>query len=432
MGFPQDFIWGAASAAAQIEGGWKEDGRTPSVWDNMPEGMVHKNETPHTACDHYHRWREDVTIMKDLGLKAYRFSVSWSRVIPARGQVNPKGIQFYSNLVDALLEAGIQPMITLFHSDLPQWAFDRGGWLDEEIIEDFAFFARIMAEALSDRAVYWFTMNEPQCFHADFLKLAGKGEDEAAAKAAWRTILLSHGQAVLALRKYARQPLKIGHVIMGMAVEPVPGVLPEDKAYQLFSSDAAGWMGQARWLDPIIEGTVPQALEGVLTGEDLSTIHQGLDLFCVNVYGSMNLHDHPGRSNPLSYPGIPKSHIGMPIRPQCIYYMAKFAWKRYGLPVLFTENGFSNIDFVMLDGKVHDPQRIDYIRRYLLELRRAMEEGIPVVGYLYWSILDNFEWLKGYDMRFGLVYVDYPTQKRTVKDSGWYYRDVIAANGENL
>lgn len=432
MSFPENFLWGAASAAAQIEGGYLDDGRTPSVWDNMPPWKINKNETCHTACDHYHRWREDVALMKELGLKAYRFSVSWSRVIPERGVVNEKGLQFYKDLVDALCDAGIVPMVTLFHSDLPQWVFDLGGWLWDEVPGEFAFFAKTMGEALSDKVPYWFTMNEPQCFHPDFLELAGKSEDETAKRAAYRNILLSHGEGVKALRESARQQLKIGHVIMGMAVEPVPGALPEDRAYEMFASDLAGWTGQARWLDPMLEGTAPEDVADVLSPEDMAVIHQPLDIFCVNVYGSMNFYDSPGRENPLSYPGIPKSHIGMPIRPKSLYYMAKFAHKRYGLPVLFTENGFSNIDFPMLDGKVHDPQRVDYIHSYLLELKKAIDEGIPVEGYLYWSILDNFEWFKGYDLRFGLIYVDYRTQQRIPKDSFAYYKTVIASNGESL
>lgn len=187
-----------------------------------------------------------------------------------------------------------------------------------------------------------------------------------------------------------------------------------------------------RWTDPILLGQAPKSMKATLSEEDMEIICQPLDLFCANVYGSANFYDNPGRENPLSYPGIPKSHIGMPFRPECMYYMAKFAWERYHLPVLFTENGFSNIDFVMIDGRVHDPQRIDYIHRYLLSLRRAIEEGILVEGYLYWSIMDNFEWLKGYDLRFGLVYIDYPTQKRILKDSAFYYQQVIESNGENL
>lgn len=427
MGFPKEFLWGAASAAAQIEGAWDEDGRTPSIWDNMPEGRIHKNETCHTACNHYHHWKEDVELMKQMGLKAYRFSISWSRVIPQKGVVNPKGMEFYRNLTDALCEAGIEPMITLYHSDMPQWMFDLGGWNSDECIGEFAFFARVMTEALSDKVRYWFTMNETQCMLPDFMELAGGDEN-----AAYRRMLLAHGTAVKAMRAAAKQPLKIGMVVMGMVVEALPGIISEEQAAAMTFSDMGGFLTMLRWTDPIMLGRVPESMKEVLSGEDMEVIHQPLDLFCVNVYGSANFYDRPGRENPLSYPGIPKSQIGMPIRPECMYYMAKFAWERYHLPVLFTENGFSNIDFEMTDHKVHDPQRIDYIRRYLLSLRRAVEEGIPVEGYLYWSVMDNFEWFKGYDMRFGLIYIDYPSQRRILKDSAYYYRDVIAANGENL
>ena len=381
------------------------------------------------ACDHYHRWREDVALMKQIGLKAYRFSISWSRVIPAKNQVNPEGLRFYNQLINALQEAGIQPMITLFHSDMPQWVMEQGGWLSEETPEDFAFYAQTVAEAFSDRVEYWFTLNEPQCVLPDFLELAQKAGDEQAAVQAYRGMLLSHGRGVQALRREAKRPLKIGMVIMGLAVEPVPGVLEEERAFQMMAADLGGYMGMARWLEPVLRGVAPAAVAGALSETDLALIHQPLDLFCCNVYGSANFYDVPGRDNPLSYPGIPKSQIGMPVRPECLYTMAKFAWKTYGLPVLFAENGFSNLDFVMLDGKVHDPQRVDYIHRYLLALHRAVEEGIQVEGYLYWSILDNFEWAKGYDMRFGLIYVDYRTQQRTLKDSALFYASVIRTNG---
>lgn len=427
MSFPKNFLWGAASAAAQIEGGWDEDGRTPSIWDNMPPWKVDKNENPHVACDHYHHWREDVALMKELGLKAYRFSISWSRVIPDKNTLNPKGMAFYGDLIDALVEAGITPMITLYHSDLPQWVYDNGGWSNPETVEDFAFYARSMAEAFSDRVAYWFTMNETQCMLPDFVEMAGAEEGLV-----YRLMLLAHGRAVQELRAAARQKLKIGMVVMGMIVEALPGILPEELAYDMSFSDVGGYMGMLRWTDPILLGQVPEGVKDLLSEADMETIYQPLDLFCANIYGSANFYDRPGRENPLSYPGLPKSHIGMPVRPECIYYLAKFAWKRYQLPVLVTENGFSNIDFVMLDGKVHDPQRIDYIHRYLLSLEKAIQEGIPVEGYLYWSVLDNFEWLKGYDLRFGLIYVDYPTQQRTLKDSAFFYKSVIAANGENL
>lgn len=427
MRFPENFLWGAASAAAQIEGGWNEDGRTPSIWDNMPKGAVSKDETCHIACDHYHHWREDVAIMKQLGLKAYRFSISWSRVIPAKGIINPKGLQFYQDLVNALAENGIAPMITLYHSDLPQWAQDQGGWENEEVVEDFAFFARTMVSNLSDRVQYWFTMNETQCMLPDLVELYGGDPNRI-----YRHMLLAHGRAVQEMRSAAKQPLKISMVVMGMVAEAIPGVLDTKTAAAASFSDGGGFSGMVRWTDPIFLGRVPESMQQVLSEEDLKIICQPLDLFCANVYGSANFYDVPGRHNPLSYPGIPKSHIGMPIRPECMYYLAKYAWERYGLPILYTENGFSNLDFVMLDGKVHDPQRIDYIHRYLLSVARAIEDGIPIEGYLYWSIMDNFEWFKGYDLRFGLVYIDYPTQTRILKDSALYYKEVIASNGAIL
>lgn len=425
MKFQDNFIWGAASAAAQIEGAWDEDGRTPSIWDLMPEDAIDRGEDCHTACDHYHRWKEDIRLMKEIGLKAYRFSVSWSRVIPEKGKVNEKGLSFYRSLVDALVEAGIEPMITLYHSDLPQWVFDQGGWLTGETIEDFAFYAEVLTDALSDKVKYWFTMNEPQCMLADYQELSGGNPDVI-----YRHLLLAHGTAVSRMRVMAKQPLQIGFVIMGMTAEPAGDGLTEEQAAARTFTEHARYMGMVLWTDPVTKGVIPESVKDILSEDDMVTIYQPLDFFAANVYGSANYCDVPGRKNPLSYPGMPKSQIGMPIRPGCLYYTAKFAYERYRLPVLFTENGFSNIDFVMSDGRVHDPQRIDYISRYVKELERAVCEGIPVIGYLYWSIMDNFEWKKGYDMRFGLIYVDYQTQKRTLKDSAYFYRDLIAANGD--
>jgi beta-glucosidase len=427
MSFPKNFIWGAASAAAQVEGAWNEDGKSPSIWDVKFADRIARGEDCHTACDHYHRYKEDVALMKEIGLQAYRFSINWSRVIPQRGVVNPKGISFYQDLVKELKLAGIEPMITLFHSDMPLWAFDDGGWCNEQIICDFADFAELMVRSLPE-VQYWFTMNEPQCFGPDFISLKPESDE----KQVVRTILLSHGEAVKRMRAASAHPLKIGYVIMGIAVEPVPGVVDEDTAYAMTFTDKAGMKGMSWWTDPMLLGVAPESLMDTLSQEDLERIHQPLDLFCANVYGSANFMDRPGRKNPLTWPGMPKSLIRMPVRPEILYWFSKLVYRRYGLPILFTENGFSNIDFVMRDGKVHDPQRIDYIATYLTGLKRALDEGLPVVGYLYWSLTDNFEWMEGYDMRFGLIHVDYRTQKRTLKDSAYYYHNVIATNGQEL
>ena len=428
MGFSKEFIWGAASAAAQIEGAWNEDGRTPSIWDITQSGKIKRDETCHVACDHYHRWQEDVAIMKELGLKAYRFSISWSRVIPERGKINEAGLNFYVSLVKALKEAEIEPMVTLYHWDLPVWAFEAGGWDSEEIVTEFAEYVKVITEALSEQVRYWFTFNEPQCFATDFVER----KPEADIKKVSRIVMLAHGKAVQIIREYSKQKSEVGLVIMGMCMEPVEGMADEATATSMTFSDMAGAMGVSWWMDPIILGTVPEPLMDTLTEVDIQCICQPLDLFPANVYFSANFSDFPGRNNPLVYPGMPRSYMGMPINPKSLYYFSKYVWERYHLPVLYAENGFSNNDFVMLDGKVHDPQRIDYIKRYILQLKKAVEEGIPVVGYLYWSIMDNFEWYHGYDIRFGLIYVDYQTQKRTIKDSGYYYSDVIKSNGEIL
>lgn len=427
MSFQKDFIWGAASAAAQVEGAWDEDGRSPSIWDVKFEDRIARGEDCHIACDHYHRYKEDVALMKEIGLKAYRFSISWSRVIPRRGVVNPEGVAFYQNLVKELKAAGIEPMVTLFHSDMPLWVFENGGWCNEQTIDDFADFAELMVRSLPD-VQYWFTMNEPQCFAPDFISLMpGSSEKQVV-----RIVLLSHGEAVKRMRAVAGRPLKIGHVIMGMSVEPVPGAVDEDTAYAMTFTDKAGLKGMCWWTDPMLLGIAPEPLQDTLSSADLERIHQPLDLFCANVYYSANFVERPGKHNPLTWPGMPKSQMKWAVRPEILYWFSKLAYRRYGLPVLFTENGFSNIDFVMRDGKVHDPQRIDYMASCLSGLKRAVEEGVPVAGYLYWSIMDNFEWLEGYDSRFGLIYIDYRTQKRTLKDSAYYYHNVIATNGEEL
>lgn len=420
MSFRENMLWGAASASIQIEGAWDEDGKAPSIWDTMPTEKLKRGETCHMACDHYHRYKEDVALMKEIGLKAYRFSINWPRVIPARGVVNKKGLQFYKDLVEELTAAGIEPIVTLHHAELPVWAFEAGGWNSEDTADAFAEFVRVMVEALSHRVRYWITLNEPQCFSGDYMELAPCSNEKQVS----RIILLAHGKAVQVIRKYAKQPSRIGCTVMGITMEPT-GEISEEYAAAGTFSDLVGRMGMAYWTDPMILGRIPAPLEGALSDEDMKTICQPLDFFAGNVYFAANYSDIPGQVNPLVYPG-------MAITENVLYYFAKFAYQRYGLPILVTENGLSQGDFVMLDGKVHDPQRIDYIHRYLLGLKRAAEEGVPVEGYLYWSIMDNYEWFHGYDIRFGLIYVDYRTQQRILKDSARFYREVIETNGETL
>lgn len=434
MSFPDGFLWGTATAAAQIEGGWDEDGRTPSIWDVNPDGYVAHNDTCHTACDHYHRYREDVEIMKKLGMKAYRFSISWSRIVPSPGVVNEKGVKFYSDLIDALLEAGIEPMATMYHFDLPLWSHEKGGYMSEEFADDFLFYTKVLMDEFSDRIRYWFTMNEPSGFVRDYAVRV----PDADVKVMTRNVLLAHGRAVRLMRETGRQDLKIGFVDAVMNSEPVPGIMTEEEAYEDTYSDYYAVGGMRWWCDPVYLGVVPEPLKGVISEADAKEICQPLDYFAGNIYFSANYFNEPetpgspGRKAVVEIPGMPRTRCQWPVNPDCLYWFVKFAYRRYGLPVLVSENGCSCCDRVMLDGKVHDPERIDYIHRVLRGLKRIIEEGVPVIGYMVWSILDNFEWNSGYDQRLGLVYVDYMTQERTLKDSAYDYAEIVRTNGEEV
>lgn len=433
MAFPKDFLWGAASAACQVEGAWNVDGKSPSIWDALYPGHTKRNENPSVAVDHYHHFREDVALMKRIGLKSYRFSISWPRVIPEEGMINPKGLAFYSELVDELIANGIEPLVTLFHWDLPMWVYEKGGWLSEEIADLFADYTAVVVDALSDRVRYWMTVNEPQCFialgyligmHAPFRK------EPENMPALMRNYMLAHGKSLSVIRRRAKKTPIVGMAPVGSGYVPLddsPGEI--ERARRLTYE---GPMGLSVWLDPILLGTVPQSLEGVLSREDLAIIHQPLDFFGFNIYNAQNYEDRNADKGYPFYPGMPRTSMGWAVTPECLYWMPKFHYERYGLPLLVTENGAANQDWVSLDGKVHDPQRIDYIRRYLRKLKRAIDEGIPVLGYQYWSIMDNFEWSEGYDKRFGLIYVDYRTQERTLKDSALDYAAIIADNGASL
>ena len=436
MGFSKDFLWGAASAAHQVEGAYQEDGKGLGIWDALWDGHVQHRENGYVACDHYHRYKEDVAIMKELGLKAYRFSVSWPRIMPKEGVINEKGIQFYQNLVDELLAAGIEPMCTLFHWNLPMWLHDKGGWKNEEMPKYFAEYTEVVVRALSDKVKYWMTINEPGCFaglgyiwgeHAPF------EQSEELLPAITKIVLLSHGKAVLKIRECAVLKPQIGMALNGWIREPFSlddkGI--EEARTATFTDEMAifsvNW-----WGDIPILGKVPKEMQSILSEEDVATIKQPLDFFGFNCYNANNLQDDHGTGNPNRYPGVPSTTMGWPITPDVLYWASKFCYERYHLPILITENGMSNLDFVMRDGKVHDPQRSDFIFTYLQGLKRLTDENVPVIGYLYWSFMDNFEWTWGYDRRFGLVYVDYRTQKRTVKDSAYVYADIIKNNGENL
>lgn len=452
MGFSENFVWGAATSAYQIEGAASEDGKGCHIWDVYAKepGHVYEGHNGDIACDHYHRFREDVAMMKEMGLKGYRFSIDWSRVLPeGTGQVNEAGIAFYSDLVDALLENEIEPYMTLFHWELPYALYKRGGWMNPEIVEWFGAYARLIAERLSDRVSHFFTLNEPQCFvglgfltgeHAPGVK--APVEDTFAMA---HNVLKAHGRAVQMLREYGKQPLTIGYAPTASSVYPETESESDIEAARelLFSlpGDERNWTWNvAWWSDPVLLGRYPE--EGLVrfekylppvTDADMKLISEPIDVYGQNIYNGRCVRmGADGRPEIVKRaPGFPRTAMDWPVTPECLYWGPRFLYERYKKPIYITENGLSCADVVSLDGKVHDPARIDFLARYLKELKRAAGE-IDLRGYFQWSLMDNFEWARGYAERFGLVFVDYQTQKRIWKDSAFWYRDVIRTNGEAL
>ena len=453
--FPDDFSWGVATAAYQIEGAAHEDGRGPSVWDVFAKkpGAVFEGHTGDVACDHYHRYREDIALMKALGVGAYRFSISWPRVLPdGVGAMNQRGVDFYSRLVDELLEHGIDPLCTLFHWDLPQALYERGGFTNRDSADWFANYAALMADKLSDRIRRWATHNEPQCFiglglldgiHAPGDKLGASGFARAAHNA-----MRAHGKGVQALRAHdrSRRGLDIGYVVAAQVTEPATTRQEDVDAAQsaMFAVREPNQWNNAWWMDPVLLGKYPEdGLRHFAEGlppesemsRDLEEMKQPIDFLGLNIYTAHTYRRGPeGEPEKVPVPvGHPRSGVDwQPIMPECLYWGPRFFHARYALPLAITENGLSTRDQVSLDGKLHDPQRIDYMHRVLLELSRAVKEGVPVKSYYHWSLLDNFEWADGYKQRFGLVYVDYATGRRFPKDSYEFYRQVIASKGQSL
>ena len=446
MPFKKDFAWGVATASYQIEGAWDQDGKGESVWDvfSHEPGHIKDGSTGDVACDHYHRFRDDAKLMKELGIRAYRFSLSWPRLIPeGEGELNPAGVKFYSDLIDTLLENDITPYITLFHWDYPYALYKRGGWLNSESVRWFAEYAEKITELFSDRVEHFITFNEPQCFigqgyyqgiHAPGLKVSRRDIFQMA-----HNVLKAHGAAVIAMRKAAKRPIKIGYAPTGSAHYPNTDTQADiDAARKLFfacpgiDNEELMW-SVSWWSDPVILGHYPadgldmyKAYLPEITEADMALIHQPIDFYGQNIYNGKAVSGVTGTPNFVPRKtGAPKTAIGWPITPEALLWGPRFLYERYGLPIYITENGMSAHDVVSLDGQVHDPNRIDFTHRYLLELEKAVDAGVPVEGYFHWSLMDNFEWSYGYTERFGIVYVDYETQRRIPKDSAYWYRDWI-------
>ena len=455
MSFREDFFWGVASSSYQVEGASKEDGKGANIWDVYTQekgNKVYQNQTGEMGCDFYHRYKEDIALMKELGVNAYRFSINWARILPnGIGEINEKGIDFYNRIIDELLEAGIEPFITLFHWDYPYALHQKGGWLNEESPDWFAEYAALIAERFSDRVTKYFTINEPQCF-------IGLGYCKGKMAPGYQCMLRdqfqmthntlkAHGKAVIALREHAKQKIQVGFAPTGQMSYP-DSHKPEDieaARQHLFQcpTDLDNWFWNlAWWMDPVLLGHYPE--DGLqlyhdylpeITKEDLELIHQPLDFLGQNIYNGhaikMGKNEKPEVVE--RYEGFPKTSVDWPVTYECLYWGPKFLADRYGnLPLYITENGMACHDTISLDGSVHDPNRIDFLHRYLKKLKEASEDGVDVRGYFHWAFTDNFEWSQGYNERFGLVYIDYQNQKRVPKDSYHWYQSIIKGNGANL
>ncbi len=451
MKFRDDFVWGAATSSYQIEGAQYEGGKGLHLWDEYvkQKGKVFENQRGDVSCDHYHLFREDVKLMKELGLKAYRFSVDWTRIMPeGKGKVNEEGVAFYNALIDELVANDIEPYLTLFHWELPMELYKRGGWMNPDMPEWFAQYAAVIADRFSDRVKNFFTVNEPQCFvglsfsegvHAPWLQLPDR-----------ETILMSHnalkahGRAVQELRAHARQPLVIGYAPTSGIALPATDK-PEDieaarQAYFGIPQEGTWAWNTAWWSDPVIFGKYPEEFLvhfekdlPKITDDDMKLISEPIDIYGQNIYlGYPVCMGEDGKPELLSRnTGYAKSASNWPMTPEALYWGPKFLYDRYKKPIFITENGLACHDWIHLDGKIHDPSRIDFTARYLGALKRAAQEA-DIRGYFAWSLMDNFEWAEGFGQRYGLVFVDFKTQKRIPKDSAYWYRDVIRTNGENL
>lgn len=450
--FRDDFVWGVASSAYQIEGRDPLDGCGESIWDTFAKaGRIQDGYDASVSCDHIHRYQEDYALMRLLGVKAYRFSLNWSRILPeGYGKVNEKAIALYRDMILEMKKNDIVPYITMYHWDLPQKLQDVGGWLNEKTMDYFAEYAKVVAENFSDLCEYFITLNEPQCFvglghlsgvHAPGLKMSLPDTFQIAHNA-----LRAHGKAVIALRKYAKGPIQIGYApTCGMAYPETDK--PEDieaakKVLFSFENPMENWTWNVAWFsDPVFLGKYPE--EGIkkfaeylpeITEEDMKLISQPLDFMGQNIYNGYMIR--AGKEGQPEFvrrnQGHTKTAANWPVTPDCFYWGVRFLYERYQHPIYITENGMSCHDTVSKDGRVHDSNRIDFLDSYLSALQKASEDGADIRGYFLWTFLDNFEWDKGYQERFGLVYVDFTTQKRIAKDSAFWYQKVMETNGASL
>lgn len=443
MEFNKDFAWGVATSSYQIEGGHLQDGRGKNIWDDFCSwpNKVYKQHDGLIACDHVNKFKEDIQIMKKIGVKAYRFSISWPRILPnGTNKINKQGLKFYHDLIDELLANNIEPYITLYHWDLPLTLHRQGGWLNPNIIDAFKEFATIVAKEFTPKVKYFFTLNEPQCF-------CGLGYITGTHAPGWKlnysdslflihNVLKAHGAATIALRENSKGPIKIGYAPTSSPIIPKNNTkeaieMAKKQYFEIKNLNEDYFFTTSLFSDPVILGDYPEDYYKKykdyipeISKDDLKLINQPLDFLGQNIYqGKKNIEKNSNEEH---------NDLNWDIVPESLYWGPKFLFERYNLPIYITENGMANADIISLDGKVHDPQRVDFLNRYLIELKKAINDGVDIRGYFLWSLLDNFEWAEGYRSRFGIVYVDYKTQNRILKDSAKWYSSIIKENGKNL
>jgi beta-glucosidase len=442
--FPRGFVWGAGTAAYQIEGATERDGRSESIWDKFcrQPGVIEEGASGEPACRHYDLWKEDIALIKSLGLKSYRLSIAWPRILPAgRGPVNEKGLAFYEGLIDGLLAEGIVPNITLYHWDLPQALEDEGGWANRATAQAFADYAAVVLKRLGDRPCQWTTFNEPWCVATLGYKTGthapGRKENDKTYNNVIHNILLAHGLAVLAIRRHSKLA-QVGIVIVPATPWPATSK-PED----VNAADQNWQLENDWWMQPLLSGSYPESVwkwKGAnvpdLQPGDMEAIHQPLDFLGLNFYFPTRIQADPA-ATPLAPSvvkpaGVPTTSMpGWEIFPPIAeMVLVEFSRRYPKIPIYVTENGAAFEDPKPdAQGHVHDPQRLDFIRNHLAYAHRALEQGVDLRGWYVWTLMDNFEWRFGYGKRFGIHYVDYTTFQRFLKDSGLWYRQVIADNG---
>jgi beta-glucosidase len=441
MKFPEGFLWGTASASYQIEGAWDHDGKGESIWDRFSHtpGKIKNAWTGDVACDFYHRYKEDIATQAELGLNASRISISWPRVMPdGKGKLNPKGIDFYRRVADELLARKIQPWVTLYHWDLPQALEDAGGWTNRDLAGYFGDYAAACVGALGDRVKHWMVFNEPWIFtiFGYLLGIHAPGRTEPAnAIAATHVVNLAQGLGVRALRAARHKPEAVGTAFSMSSVEPFTNSAEDKSAAERWHRFNNLW-----FLDTVMRGEYPKVEDGGRLAEqidirpgDMDTIKSPLDFIGINLYfRSIVAHeDNPATLNVRQVHPETKelTDFGWEISPRALSDMTATIATRYpGVPIYITENGCSYGDAPGADGKVHDARRIDFTRRYLAELWRAIQKGADVRGYFHWTLTDNFEWAEGFAQRFGIVYCDFDTLRRTLKDSGRWYGQIARSN----